>query len=295
VEERIHKPVLLKEVIELLNVQKNKNYIDCTVGEGGHTIEILKKNAPRGRVLGFEIDRDLYEKMRLRGLKRLILVNDSYSNLKKIVEREKFPRVCGILADLGISSWHLEKSGRGFTFRKDEPLIMKYNFSVEISAMDVVNEFSQDELERIFKEYGNERFAKKIASEIVKERKKRKIERTLQLVEIIKRAVPRWYLRRKIHFATKTFLALRIVVNRELENVRAFLPQATDILEKKGRLAVISFHSLEDKIVKNFLREKEREGILRILTKKPIVPSKEEIIQNPRSRSAKLRVALKIK
>lgn len=294
-EERIHKPVLLKEVIELLNVQKNKNYIDCTVGEGGHTIEILKKNAPRGRVLGFEIDRDLYEKMRLRGLKRLILVNDSYSNLKKIVEREKFPRVCGILADLGISSWHLEKSGRGFTFRKDEPLIMKYNFSVEISAMDVVNEFSQDELERIFKEYGNERFAKKIASEIVKERKKRKIERTLQLVEIIKRAVPRWYLRRKIHFATKTFLALRIVVNRELENVRAFLPQATDILEKKGRLAVISFHSLEDKIVKNFLREKEREGILRILTKKPIVPSKEEIIQNPRSRSAKLRVALKIK
>jgi 16S rRNA (cytosine1402-N4)-methyltransferase len=293
--ERIHKPVLLKEVIEYLKVGKNKNYVDCTIGEGGHAIEILKRNGPKGKVLGIEIDPELYKKLREEKLERLILVNDSYSNLKEIVERENFKKIHGILFDLGISSWHIEKSGRGFSFLRDEPLIMRYDASRGISATEIVNRWPEKEIERILKEYGEERFAKKIAREICKERKKKKIERTLQLVEVIKRAVPKWYLQRRIHFATKTFLALRIAVNNELENLKSGLLQAIDVLEREGRLVVISFHSLEDRIVKNFLKEKEREGKIKILTKKPIVPSKEEIKQNPRSRSAKLRAALKIK
>ena len=292
---RVHKPVLLNEVIEWLDVKKNKNYIDCTIGEGGHAIEILKRNGPRGKVLGIEIDPELYKKLKEEKLERLVLVNDSFSNLKEIVKRENFKEVYGILFDLGISSWHIEKSGRGFTFSRDEPLLMKYDLSSKISAMEIVNRWSEKEIAKILKEYGEERFAERISRQICKERKRKKIETTLQLVEIIKKAVPKWYLHRKIHFATKTFMALRIAVNNELENLRAGLVQAVDILEKGGRLVAISFHSLEDKIVKNFLKEKEREGMIKILTKKPIFPSKGEIKQNPRSRSAKLRAALKIK
>jgi 16S rRNA (cytosine1402-N4)-methyltransferase len=290
----VHKPVLLNEVIEWLNVQRNKNYVDCTVGEGGHIREILKRNGPKGKVLGIEIDFELYKKLKEEKIERLILVNDSFVNLKEIVEREKFKEIYGILLDLGISSWHIEKSGRGFSFLRDEPLIMKYDVFRGISAMEIINQWSEKDIVRILKEYGQERFAEKIAKTICNERKKKKIERTLQLVEIIKKAVPSWYLRRKIHFATKTFLALRIATNNELENLKNVLFQSLDILEKEGRLVVISFHSLEDKIVKHFLREKEKEGRIKILTKKPIIPSKEEIIKNPRSRSAKLRVALKI-
>jgi len=293
--ERIHKPVLLKETIECLNVEKNKNYVDCTIGEGGHAKEILKRNEPEGKVLGIEIDPELYKKLREEKLERLILVNDSYSNLKEIVEREGFKEIHGILFDLGISSWHIEKSGRGFSFLRDEPLIMRYDRRQKLTAERIVNEWPEKEIERILREFGEERFAKRIAREIAKARKTKPIKTTLRLVEVIKRAVPSFYQHRKIHFATKTFQALRIAVNNELENLRIALPQAIEVLEKGGRLVVISFHSLEDRIVKNFLKEKEREGKIKILTKKPIRPSKEEIIKNPRSRSAKLRAALKIK
>jgi 16S rRNA (cytosine1402-N4)-methyltransferase len=307
-EERIHKPVLLKEVIEYLNVGKNKNYIDCTVGEGGHAIEILKRNGPKGKVLGIEIDPELYKKLKKEKLERLILVNDSFSNLKEIVKRENFGPISGILLDLGLSSGHLEKSGRGFSFLKDEPLIMRYDWNLaksillrssrvsskELSAEKIVNEWSEKEIERILKEYGEERFAKRISREIVRARKVKPIKTTFQLVEVIKKSVPSFYQHQRIHFATKTFQALRITVNNELENLKIALPQALEVLERGGRLVVISFHSLEDRIVKNFLKEKEREGKIKILTKKPIRPSKEEIRKNPRSRSAKLRAALKI-
>jgi 16S rRNA (cytosine1402-N4)-methyltransferase len=298
-EKRFHKPVLLKEVIEWLDVGRNKNYVDCTIGEGGHAIEILKRNGPKGKVLGIEIDPELYKKLEKERLKRLILVNDSYTNLKEIVERENFKKVYGILFDLGISSWHIEKSGRGFSFLRDEPLIMRYNGNLteeaKLTAEMIVNEWPEREIERILKEYGEERFAKRIVREIVKARKVKPIKTTFQLVEVIKKAVPSFYRYRKIHFATKTFQALRIAVNNELENLKVALPQTIEVLEKEGRLVVISFHSLEDRIVKNFLKEKEREGKIKILTKKPIRPSKEEVKQNPRSRSAKLRAALKIK
>jgi 16S rRNA (cytosine1402-N4)-methyltransferase len=298
-EKRFHKPVLLKEVIEWLDVGRNKNYVDCTIGEGGHAIEILKRNGPKGKVLGIEIDPELYKKLEKERLKRLILVNDSYTNLKEIVERENFKKVYGILFDLGISSWHIEKSGRGFSFLRDEPLIMRYDGNLteeaKLTAEMIVNEWPEREIERILKEYGEERFAKRIVREIVKARKVKPIKTTFQLVEVIKKAVPSFYRYRKIHFATKTFQALRIAVNNELENLKVALPQTIEVLEKEGRLVVISFHSLEDRIVKNFLKEKEREGKIKILTKKPIRPSKEEVKQNPRSRSAKLRAALKIK
>jgi 16S rRNA (cytosine1402-N4)-methyltransferase len=308
-EKRIHKPVLLKEVIECLKVERNKNYVDCTIGEGGHAIEILKRNGPKGKVLGIEIDPELYKKLKKEKLERLILVNDSFLNLKEIVKRKNFVPISGILFDLGLSSWHLEKSGRGFSFLKDEPLIMRYDWdeaksillrsnrlsSQNLTAEEIVNEWSEKEIERILKEYGEEKFAKRISREIVRARKVKPIKTTFQLVEVIKRAVPRFYQRKRIHFATKTFQALRIAVNNELENLKIALPQAIDVLEKGGRLVVISFHSLEDRIVKNFLKEKESEGKIKILTKKPIRPSKEEIIKNPRSRSAKLRGAIKIK
>jgi 16S rRNA (cytosine1402-N4)-methyltransferase len=294
--ERVHEPVLLKEVIEYLNVRKNENYIDCTIGEGGHTREILKKNGPKGKVLGIEIDPELYKKLKKEKLERLVLVNDSYSNLKEIIKRESFEKVSGILFDLGISSWHLEKSKRGFSFLRDEPLIMRYDGkSQKITAMEILNQWEGKEIERILREFGQEQFAKNISREILKERKLKRIERTFQLVKIIERATPVWYRRKKIHFATKTFQALRIAVNDELENLKNGLRQSLEILEPKGRVVVISFHSLEDRIVKNFFKENSKKGILKILTKKPIRPKIEEIRNNPRSRSAKLRAAEKIK
>ena len=291
----MHLSVLKNEVIEYLDPKPNENFIDCTFGEGGHALEILKRNGPEGKVLGIEVDKELFEicKVKFKGLKRLILVCDSYSNLKEIVKREGFKKISGILFDLGLSSWHLEESKRGFTFRKDEPLIMSYSEEGK-TAKDLLNELSEKEIYQILKNYGEERFAKKIAKEIVKERERKKIETTFQLVEIVKKATPVWYQKRKIHFATKTFQALRIAVNNELENLERALPQALEVLERGGRLVVISFHSLEDRIVKNFFKKSEREGKMKILTKKPISPSQTEIKINKRARSAKLRAGKKL-
>jgi len=289
---RIHQPVLLKETIDFLEVKENRNYVDCTFGEGGHALEILKRNGPRGKVLGIERDPIILKETKKR--KRLILVNDSFANLKKIVERENFKNVFGVLFDLGFSSWHLERSGRGFSFLRDEPLIMRYDGKESLTAKEILNSWPEKEIEKIFRGYGQERFAKRIAKEISVYRKLKPIKKTSQLVEIVKRATPVWYQKRKIHFATKVFQALRIAVNEELSNLEKALPQALEILEKGGRLVVISYHSLEDKIVKKFFKENFKKGHLKILTKKPLRPQKEEIKVNPRSRSAKLRAAIKI-
>jgi len=294
----MHLPVLKEKVIEYLDPKENENFVDCTFGEGGHTKEILKKNKPEGKVLAIEIDPDLYEKgkeleKKFKG--RLILRKGNFSELKKIVKEEKFSPVNGILFDLGISSWHLEKSQRGFSFKRDELLIMRYDKNLkDLTPIDVLNKFPEREIEKILKNYGQERFAKQIAKEIVKERKQKRIETTFQLVQIIRKATPRWYQRRKIHFATKTFLALRIFVNQELENLKEGLKQALEILERNGKIVVISFHSLEDKIVKEFFKKARKEGFVEILTKKPETPSKEEIQKNKRARSAKLRAAKKL-
>ena len=296
----MHIPVLKKEVLQYLDPKPNENFIDCTLGQSGHTIAILQRSMPRGKVLGIEADTELFQDVRLRIAKipnskfqipkRLILVNDSYTNLKKIVEKYSFRPVQGILFDLGMSSWHLEESGRGFTFLKDEPLDMRYSLENDLTAEEIINNYSQEKIEKILKEYGEERFAKRIAKRIIQTRP-RKIKSTFQLIEIIKKAVPGK--RTKIHPATRTFQALRIAVNDELNNLRKVLPQTIEVLAPGGKIVIISFHSLEDRIVKNFFREEAKKGPLRILTKKPVRPSKEEIKINPRSRSAKLRAAMK--
>lgn len=328
----VHIPVLQKEILEYLGPKSNENFIDCTFGQGGHSLAILEKNGPRGKVLGIEIDPKLYKELKATGIKkRLILVRDSYINLKEIIKNNRpiFRPISGILFDLGISSWHLSESKRGFSFLKNERLDMRYDSANPLTAEKILNFWSKEAIEKILKEYGEERYARIIAESIIEKRNIKPIQTTFQLAETIKYVVPKRYLRDRIHFATRTFQALRIAVNDELNNLERALPQALEMIKKDGRLVIISFHSLEDRIVKNFFRKmanplkfcetkfekarpslasaKEdkprsreyshygaREGLLRILTKKPVRPTQEEIQVNPRSRSAKLRAAIKI-
>lgn len=282
----MHVPVLLQEVVKELDPQPNQNFIDATFGEGGHSLAILEKTGPKGRVLGIDWNPETLKKTG----DRLVLVNDNFANLKEIVDRTKFPKVSGILLDLGLSSGELEESGRGFSFQKKEPLDMRYNLANPLTAERIVNYWSYQDLERILREYGEEQFSREIARKFIEARSIRPIKITSQLVEIVGQATPRWYQGKRIHFATKTFQALRITVNGELDNLSSVLPKALEVLEKGGRLAVISFHSLEDRIVKNFFKQSSWQ----ILTKKPIIPSVQELKINPRARSAKLRVARKI-
>jgi len=298
----MHQPVLLKEVLEYFKPKPGQNFIDCTIGLTGHTLPIAERILPSGKVLGIELDKQVIKKIRpiVARQKNIILKQGNYVHLKKIVEEISFQPVNGILFDLGMSSWQIEKSGRGFSFQGDEPLSMSYR-NQGLTAEEIINQWPIKKLIDIFKDYGQERYAARIARRIDQVRRIQPIKTTKQLVEIIKRARPIRPGRQKIHYATRVFQALRIAVNDELGNLRKALPQALEILENEGRLAVISFHSLEDKIVKDFFRQLVRESSLypgqgqkiKILTKKPISPSQEEIISNPRSRSAKLRVALK--
>ncbi len=290
----IHLPVLTKEIIQYLKAEPNKNFIDATFGQGGHTLAILEKTKPSGKVLAIEYDPILYRSVDISQniKKRLILVNDSYTNLEKIVKDHNFGPVHGILFDLGVSMWHFKKSKRGFSFQKNEILDMRINpYKEEVPAYKIINEYPEQEVEKILKEFGEERFAKRIAKAIVLRRKSKPILTTLELTKVIEEAVPRWYRRQKIHCATKVFQALRIAVNNELENIKKGLEQSLKVLNSGSRIAVISFHSLEDRLVKQFFKEKAKGNILKIITKKPITPSREEIIINPASRSAKLRVA----
>jgi len=298
----IHIPVLKEKVLEYLSPGQNENFIDGTIGEGGHTKLILEKNIPNGKVLGIDLDPGQIEsdKWLMADYKdRLILENNSYANLKEIIERLSFIPTNGILVDLGMSSVHLESSSKGFSFKLDQSLDMRYDDRLvglenSLTAEKILNEWPQDKIEKIIENYGEEKYARKIAEKIIEERKKGRIKTTLQLVEIIKNTIPKKFQNNKIHCATRTFQALRIAVNDELGNLEKFLPQAIDVLSSGGRLAVISFHSLEDRIVKNFFNQKAKEGLIKILTKKPIIAEASEIKDNPRSRSAKLRVAIKI-
>jgi len=294
----MHIPVLQKEVLEFLSPKADENFIDATIGGGGHAFEILKHTAPNGKLLGIDVNlaaiEDLKEKIKNEEIKnRLILICGNFSNLQNIVRDFNFNSVRGVLADLGFSSGEIETSGRGFSFLRDEPLDMRYGIG-ELTAEKIINNWSDQDLTKIFREYGEERFADKIAAAIVRDRKTKRIETTFELVRIIRQSTPYFYHRRRLHPATKVFQALRIAVNDELNNLNKFLPQVLDVLVSGGRLAIISFHSLEDRIVKNFLKEKKREGLIEILTKKVTRPRHEEIAQNPRARSAKLRAAIKI-
>ena len=292
----MHTPVLLKEVIEYLNPQPNENFIDATIGEGGHTKAILEKNKPAGKVLGIEVDPMLYQtaKNQMQDRERLILVNDSYVNLEKIVKEKQFQPVNGILFDLGMCSWQIDESKRGFSYLKDEPLDMRFSPKSTLTAAEIVNFWKIEDLERILRDYGEEKYARRIALAIKEDRRKKRIVGTQELVEILKKALPKNYDNYRLHPAVRTFQALRIAVNNELENLKMGLILASEILAPQGKIVVISFHSLEDRIVKFFFRDNAKQNTLKILTKKPITSSQEEIKNNIRSRSAKLRAALKI-
>lgn len=291
-----HTPVLLKEVIKYLNPQSNQNFIDCTINGGGHSFEILKHTVPAGKVLGIDWDPTIIGRLRL-GIKNgqqkkgLILVCDNFVNLKEIIFKNDFKPVHGVLLDLGMSSEQIEQSGKGFSFLRDEPLDMRFNPEQNIlTAGKIVNNYSEKELVQIFKQYSQERFSERMARIIAERRRIKAIKTTSQLVEIIRQAIPRRYQYGRIHFATRVFQALRIAVNDELNNIKKVLPQIIEVLEPAGQAVIISFHSLEDRIVKNFIREQAKLGKVQIMTKKPIGVGQEEIKQNPRSRSAKLRV-----
>jgi len=274
----------------MLDPKPNENFIDCTIDGGGHSAAILERNGPNGKVLGIDRDEEQIKNLKLKiknWEKRIIPICGNFTDLKKIVQEQKFGKVNGILFDLGMSSWHLDKSGRGFTFLKDEPLDMRYNVKIpnsqfpipnELTAEKIVNEYPENDIEKILREYGEERFSKKIAKNIIENRP---IKTTLELVKIIKGA--------RVYSFSRIFQALRIAVNQELDSLEKGLKQAEEVLAPNGRLAVISFHSLEDRIVKKFFKNSN----LKILTKKPIIPSKQEIKENLRSRSSKLRVGIK--
>ncbi|OGG87190.1 16S rRNA (cytosine(1402)-N(4))-methyltransferase [Candidatus Kuenenbacteria bacterium RIFCSPHIGHO2_02_FULL_39_13] len=293
----IHKPVLLKEVIELLEPKSGENFIDCNYGSGGHSRAILERIKPAGHILAIDADPGV------KGDKNIKLINDNFVNLKAIYERNFPYPVSGILFDLGFSSDQLENSGRGFSFLTDEPLDMRYNPEGQrLTAKEILNKYGAKSLVRIFREFGEvkEKLARKVAWAIVARRGRRLFEMTSDLLEVISENAVR---HKRIHPATQFFQALRIEVNKELDNLRQILPQAVEILKpalpdkslggQGGRLAVISFHSLEDRIVKNYFRDWARQGKVELLTKKPLTAGEEELKSNPRARSAKLRAIKK--
>lgn len=300
-----HVPVLLKETIKLLNVRKGKKYLDATLGGGGHSLAILKKG---GQVLGIDCDSDAlnYASKRLEtahhgggqacplGVYQWKLVKGNFSKIGEIAKKENFYPVSGILFDLGVSSYQLKTPERGFSFNSTGPLDMRMDKELMVTAADLINGLSENELSLIFKKFGEEFHSRAIACAIVRTRLIKPIRTADQLVKIILRVTGQRMKNDRLHPATKIFQALRICVNDELNNLKKALPTSLSLLEKEGRLVVISFHSLEDRIVKNFLRENERLNKLEILTKKPIRPTDEEIRSNPKSKSAKLRAAKKV-
>jgi len=283
-----HESVLLEEVLKFLKVRPGGLYVDGTVGLAGHSEAILKASAPEGFLYGFEWDEASYELALKRlapyeGRFRIFRLN--FAEAPKVLKEEKV-FADGMVLDLGLSSFLLEASGRGFSFLKDEPLDMRMNGRLKISAKDLVNRLSYSQLVELLHRYGEEPAAPKIAKAIVEVRRKKPLETSLELANLVERVVKRR--RPGQHPATLTFQALRIAVNRELENLRTFLTQAPEVLKPGGRLVVLSFHSLEDRIVKRAFREDPR---LKVVTKKPLRPSPEEVKRNPRARSARMRVA----
>lgn len=288
-----HTPVLLNEVIELLNPKPGEVFIDGTIGGGGHARKILERTAPDGKLFGLDISDKAIANLKTALADcgdRVKLIRDNFRNLKRIVYDHAIPHPDGILLDLGFSSDELADPALGISFRVAGPLDMRLS-GEGVTAAEVVNSWPEKELVRILRQYGEEKYASRIVKAIVLARKKERLITTTSLVKVIEGAVPRNYEHGRIHPATRTFQALRIVVNDELDALSEFLPQALDVLAPGGRLAVISFHSLEDRMVKRFFRE--HAGRINVLTKKPIIAGEEETQKNPRSRSAKLRAVTK--
>lgn len=295
----MHQPVLLKEVLEILNPRPGQTYVDATVNGGGHAREIAQRVGEKGRVIGIDWDCDIIRGLRAKnqelGIRNMDLVCENYRRLAEITRHRGMEQADGILFDLGFSSYHMDHTGRGFSFSKDESLDMRYHpDKSRMTAADVVDRYSEKELSDIFLRYGEERFARRIAAGIATERRAEKITTTGRLAAIVRRAYPAPARGGRLHPATRVFQALRIAVNDELASLDAALPPAVSLLTPGGRLAVISFHSLEDRIAKQYMRQAEKEGSIRIVTAKPIRPGEEEVRRNPRARSARLRVCEKI-
>ena len=295
----IHIPVLASEVIELLRPEPGGVYVDATVNGGGHAREILKHIGARGRLFGVDWDLGLIERTRAEAKKEhitnLTLIHGNYRDIENAIPSEFHGAISGILFDLGYSSYHIDFAGRGFSFRTDEPLDMRYDIhDSRRTAENIINRWPEDSIANALRVFGEERFSRQIARAIVEARRKKAITSTSELVKIIEAALPRVGKRLRIHPATRTFQALRIAVNEELVNVEKGLAAACRIVRRGGRVAVISFHSLEDRIAKNVFRELAKKGAVHILTKKPIFPSHKEISNNPRARSARLRAIERI-
>ena len=285
-----HTPVLLKEVITALAPGQGEFFIDGTAGSGGHAEAVLNKIGPKGKLLLIDWDQKNIEKLEEKFQKNtnIILVKENYGNLLGLMHKMNFPQADGLLLDLGFSSEQIG-DGRGFSFMAGgEPLIMTYSNEAK-PLRQFLRETNIKELTEIISKFGEERYARRIAEAIIKNR--HHIETSGELSELIRQAVPKSYERGRIHPATRTFQAFRIYLNQELDNLKKILNYLTEILKPGGRVAVISFHSLEDRIVKNYFRELSQKGRLKIMNKKPIIASPEEIAENPRSRSAKLRAA----
>ncbi|NTW06118.1 MAG: 16S rRNA (cytosine(1402)-N(4))-methyltransferase RsmH [Peptococcaceae bacterium] len=307
-----HRPVLLEEIIDVLKPQSGGVYVDCTLGGAGHTYHLLEASSPRGKVVGIDQDTDAINAAteRLKDFSdRAFLVKGNFTDLPAILNRLGIEVVDGILYDLGVSSYQLDNPDRGFSYKKDALLDMRMDRSKEKTAEDLVNNLSQDELANIISKYGEERFAGRIAFFICRERENTRITTTGQLVEIIKQAIPARYRRVGPHPAKRTFQALRIEVNGELDVLVTALEGMIDCLKPGGRVAVITYHSLEDRIVKDFFKRKSqgcqcsKEFPVCVCTVKPsirlikaggVTPSAEEIEGNPRARSARLRVAQRL-
>ena len=299
-----HYTVMLNEAVDMLECEDGKIYVDCTLGGGGHSELILKRISPNGKLIAFDIDDEAiyHAKERLKGYNNLTIVKSSYTNIKEELGKLGIDRITGgVILDLGASYHQLTKAERGFSFSKDAPLDMRFDMEADFSAYDVVNTYSEDELVRIFSEYGEEHFSKRIAKKIVEVRSKKKIKTTGELAELIVSATPR--IKSHIHPATMVFQAIRIEVNNELKNVNIVLHDILDLLSVGGIISVISFHSLEDRIVKRFFKFESQKcrcndmickcppPRIELINKKPIEASEREVKENPPSRSAKLRGA----
>ena len=301
-----HYTVMKNEAVDALNCENGKIYVDCTLGGGGHSELILKRIQPDGRLIAFDIDEDAIEAAseRLKDYKNLTIVKNSYVNIKKVLHDLGIEKITGgVLFDLGASYHQFNKGERGFSFSKEAPLDMRFNQDADFSAYDVVNTYSESDLVRIFSEYGEERFSKRIAKKIVEERRKSPIKTTTELADLIVHCTP--HIKSSVHPATRVFQAILIEVNQELQNVKNTLNDVLDLLEVGAIISVISFHSLEDRIVKNLFKyhsarchcEKNQmictcpPPKLELVNKKPLMATEREVKENPPSRSAKLRVA----
>lgn len=293
---RIHKTVLLKESIEGLALKKGDIYFDGTLGSGGHALAACHANA---RVIGTDQDEDalIRATSRLQNNCDFTPIKDSFRNIDSVLNNLNIQNVNAIMLDLGLSSDQFETSGRGFSFQKDEPLLMSFKKNLgeeDLTAKEIINTWDENNIADIIYGYGEERYSRRIAKKIVEHRDKKPITSTYELVDIIKEATPSSYHHGKIHPATRTFQALRITVNDEIGALKEGIEKGFERLASGGRMAIISFHSIEDRIVKHFFKAKADEGQAVIITKKPITASEEELKENPRSRSAKLRIIQKI-